>query len=120
MSVHDHLNKLNALLTGLLGIGVKINEVKQTTILHCSILDLWDNLIMSLSYVTKLDIDSIIASFLLEELRRKPLEPSISTLRSHALVSKNSRSKSWNKNTNRLHKGRDKSKPIKDLKVLLF
>lgn len=71
VSVHDHLNKLNALLTNLLGIGVKINEVKQTTILHCSILDLWDNLIMSLSYVTKLDIDSIIASLLLEEIKKE-------------------------------------------------
>lgn len=75
---------------------------------------------MSLSRATKLDIDSIIASLLLEELRRKPLEPSISTLRSHALVSKNRRSKSWNKNTNRLDKDRDKSKPRKDLEVLLF
>lgn len=75
---------------------------------------------MSLSRATKLDIDSIIASLLLEELRRKPLEPSISTSRSHALVSKNSRDRSWNKNTNRLDKDRDKSKPRKDLEVLLF
>lgn len=56
-SVYDHLNEFNALLTSLLGIGVKIDEEEQTTIFLWSILDSCDNLIMSSSHVTKLHMN---------------------------------------------------------------
>lgn len=53
-SIHEHLNEFNTLLNDLFEIDVKINEEEQTTLLLYSMSDSWDNLIMSLSYVTKL------------------------------------------------------------------
>lgn len=53
-------------------------------------LDSWDNLIISLNHVTKLDMDYPVASLLLEELGKKSLETTTSSLRLQALVSEES------------------------------
>lgn len=78
--------------------------------------DSWDNLIMNLSHVTKLDMNSVITSLLSNDLRRKHLEASTPALRSQALVLEGERSKAKNKNINRKDNSRSRSKPTKDLK----
>lgn len=86
MSIHDHLNDFNSLLTKLLGVGMKIDEEEQDILLICSMSNSWNNLIMSLSHVKELTMDSMVASLLLEELRRKSLESLNSTSSSQELV----------------------------------
>lgn len=61
------MNEFNTFINDLLGINVKIDEEEQNILLL-------DNLIISLSYITKLDMDSVVASLLWEELRRKSSE----------------------------------------------
>lgn len=50
-------------------IDVKTDEEEQGNLLLCSMSDSWDNLIMSFSHITKLDMDSVVASLLSKELR---------------------------------------------------
>lgn len=93
-SVHDHLNEFNSFVNELLGTGVKIEKEEQATILLSSIPDSWDSLIMSLSRVVKLDMESVTASVLCGEMRRKSLESSSSTPSSSALVLEEGRGRS--------------------------
>lgn len=51
------MNEFNTFINDLLGINVKIDEEEQNILLL-------DNLIISLSYITKLDMDSVVASLL--------------------------------------------------------
>ena len=54
-----------------MAVGVKIEDEERVSILLCSMPNSWDNLIMSLSLSLFLDLDSVVASLLIEELRRK-------------------------------------------------
>lgn len=74
----------------------------------------WDNLIMSLIHVTKLDLDSMIASLLLEESRRKSLEKPTSSSRVQALVSEGSKGKTRNLDIGDIDNGN--FKPRSDIK----
>lgn len=71
---------------------------------------------MPLSHVAKLDIDSVTASLLLKEMRRRFLESLSPTLSSLALVSEENRRRSQSKGPYKRDKGRGKSKIRKDLK----
>ena len=120
-SVHDHLNMFNSLVNELFGTGAKFDEEEQATILLCSMSDSWDNLIMSLSHVWKLDMDSVTASLLSEEMRKRSLESSSSASlssasNSSALVSEEGRGRSRSKGHFKRDKSRGKSKTKRDLK----
>lgn len=80
-SIHEHLNEFNSWVNELLGIGVNVDQEEEANLLLYSMSDSWDNLIISLSHVTKLDLDFVVASCLAEELRRKSLENVISSSR---------------------------------------
>lgn len=60
--IHEHLNEFNSLMNELLGTNMKVDGEGYTTLLLCSMSDLPNKLIMSVSYVTKLNLDSVIAS----------------------------------------------------------
>lgn len=111
VSIYDHMNVFNLLVNKLLGTSIKIDEEEEPSIFLCSMPDLWDNLIMSLSPLTKLHMNSITAPLLSKETKRMSLELSTSTSSSQALVSE-----LRSKFTNRRDKGRGKSKSRKDLK----
>lgn len=70
----------------------------------------WDNLIMNLSHVIKLDLDSMIASLLSQELRKKSLEKPTSSLEEHTLTSKRSNSKFGKANNSITSSGNFKGK----------
>lgn len=76
----------------------------------------WDNLIMSLIHVTKLDLDSMIASLLLEESRRKSLEKPTSSSRVQALVSEGSKGKTRNLDIGDIDNGN--FKPRSDIRLV--
>jgi hypothetical protein len=67
--VHEHLNEHNSLISKLMAVYIKIDPEEKAILLLCSILELWDNLIISLNHATALDIDSVLFSLLMEELR---------------------------------------------------
>jgi transposase InsO family protein len=75
-SVHEHLNEFNSLISKLMAVDVKIDPEEKAILLLCSMPESWDNLIMSLSHATALDIDSVVSSLLTEELRRKSSQSS--------------------------------------------
>ncbi|KAK6267017.1 hypothetical protein QUC31_017854 [Theobroma cacao] len=70
-SMQKHLNQFNALVSKLQALDVEIDVEEKASILLCSMPDSWDNLIMNLSHVKVLDVDSIVASLLTEEMRSK-------------------------------------------------
>lgn len=55
--IHKQMNEFNTFINDLLGTNVKIDDGEQTILLL-------DNLIISLSYIIKLDMDSVVASLL--------------------------------------------------------
>lgn len=116
VSIYDHMNVFNLLANKLLGTSIKIDEEEEPSIFLCSMPDLWDNLIMSLSLVTKLHMNSITTPLLSKETKKMSLELSTSTSSSQALVSEEGRRRLRSKFTNRRDKGRGKSKSRKDLK----
>ena len=69
--VQEHLNHFNSLISKFKSLDVKSDDEKKASILPYSISDSWDNLIMNVSYVKSLKMESIIASFLTEDLRCK-------------------------------------------------
>lgn len=76
VSINDNLNEFNSFLAELMGVGMKIDEEEQDTLLLCSMSDSRDNLIMILSHVIQVIMDSIVTSLLSKELRRISMESS--------------------------------------------
>jgi hypothetical protein len=67
-----HLNAFNMLLAQLTSIGVKIEEEDRCMLLLCSLLDSWDHLVMAIGSTTSsFKMEDVVASLLLEEMRRK-------------------------------------------------
>ena len=62
----------------LVVLDVRIQDEKKASILLCSISESWDNLIMNLSHVKTLKMESVVASLLIEEIRRKSSQGSSS------------------------------------------
>lgn len=81
------MNEFNTFSNDLLGINVNIEEGEQTTLLLCFMSNFLDNLITSMNHLIKLDMNSVVASLLWEELRRKSLETTTSSFGFQAFIS---------------------------------
>ena len=77
-SIQKHLGVFDFIMSKLAALDVKIDDEKKVSILFCSILKSWDNLIMNLSYIEILKMESVVASLLTEEMRWKSSQESSS------------------------------------------
>ena len=75
-SMIDHLNVFNTLVSQLVSIDIKMEEEDKSITLPCSLPDSRDNLVVAIGSSTKstLKFEDIVASLLLEEMRRKSME----------------------------------------------
>jgi hypothetical protein len=70
--VTKHLYSLNTVVSQLLSIDINISNEDKCISLLCSLLDLWDSLMVSIgSNATTLSFNDVVSSLLLEEMRRK-------------------------------------------------
>jgi hypothetical protein len=77
ISVTDHLNAFNTILSQLSYVDIKIIEQEKCIILLCSFPDSWDILVMDIgSNTTTLALEDVVSSLLSEEMRRKNMEGS--------------------------------------------
>lgn len=68
----EHLNAFNNLVSQLLYIDIKISDEVKCISLLCSILDLWDILVIKIgSNTTTLKFDELVSSLISEEMRQK-------------------------------------------------
>ena len=72
----DHINVFNTLVSQLIFVHIKMEEEDKCITLLCSLPDSWDNLVVAIGGSTKstLKFEDIVASLLLEEMRRKSME----------------------------------------------
>ena len=77
-SVQEHLGVFNFIVSKLAPLDVIIDDEEKTSILLCSILESWDNLIINLSHVEILKMESVVASLFTEEMRWKSSQGSSS------------------------------------------
>ena len=72
-TVTEHLNVYNNLVIQITSIGIKMDEQDKFITLLCSLLDSWDNLIVSIGSAsqTTLKFDEVVSSLLSEEMRKK-------------------------------------------------
>ena len=70
-SVQEHLGVFNFIVSKLAVLDVRIEDEEKASIILCSMSKSWDNLVMNLSHIETLKIESVVASLLTEEIRRK-------------------------------------------------
>jgi hypothetical protein len=76
-SMTEHLNVFNNVLSQLSSMDINITNDEKCISLLCSLPDSWDNLVMAIgSNITTLVLEDLVASLLLEEMRRKNIEGS--------------------------------------------
>jgi len=74
-SMTEHLNTFNTMVSQLASVDIKISEEYKCISLLCSLLDLWDSLVIAIgSNATTLQFDEIVSALLTEEMRRKNME----------------------------------------------
>jgi hypothetical protein len=73
--VTEHLNAINTMLIQLSSVDIKITDEEMCIIILCSFPNSWDKLVMTIgSNTTTLVLEDVVASLLLEEMRRKNME----------------------------------------------
>jgi hypothetical protein len=76
-SVTKNLNVFTTIISQLSYVDIKIIEEEKYISLLCSFIDSWDRLFMAIgSNATTLMLEYVVASLLLEEMRRKNIEGS--------------------------------------------
>nr|CAD1835506.1 unnamed protein product [Ananas comosus var. bracteatus] len=111
VSVQEHLNSFNSIVSKLAALDVRINEEEKASILLCSMPKSWDNLIMNLSHVeTLIKTESVVASLLTEKIRRK------SSQRSSLKEAMKARGRPFERECDDRGKSRSKSKGKKKVK----
>eukprot|EP00253_Pinus_taeda_P032582 PITA_32582 len=74
-SVIEHLNAFNTMVSQLLYVDIKISYEDKCINLLCSLPDSWDSLVIAIgSNATALQIDEIVSSLLMEEMRQKNMD----------------------------------------------
>jgi hypothetical protein len=74
-SVNEHLNLFNTIISQLSFVDIKIIEEEKCVSLLCSWPNSWDSLVVVVwSNSTALVLEDVVASLLLEEMRRKNME----------------------------------------------
>jgi hypothetical protein len=69
-SVVEHLNAFNTVVSQLVSIEIKILDEDKCISLLCSLLELWDSLVVAIgSNTTSLKFDEVVSSLLSEEMR---------------------------------------------------
>lgn len=72
------MDAFNNMIGQLLSMNIKTIEEEKCISLLCSLLDSWDNLVVAIGINnTRLKIDDVVSSLLLEEMRQKNMEGSI-------------------------------------------
>lgn len=75
--ITEHLNAFNTIISQLLSVDIKIIKEEKCISLLCSLPDSWDNLAMAIgSNDTTQNLDDVVTTFLLEEMRWKNMEGS--------------------------------------------
>ena len=74
--VQEYLDVFNSIVSKLAALDVRIEDEEKTSILLCFMSESWNNLIMNLSHVEILKMESIMASLLIEEIRWKSSQES--------------------------------------------
>ena len=71
--IHDHLNTFNDLVYQLTSGDVKLDDEEKAIALLCTLPDLWDHLITSMSFSNpkSFDYSTIVGALLLEKQPRK-------------------------------------------------
>jgi hypothetical protein len=73
--VAEHLNVFNTMVSQLVSIEIKISDEDKCISLLCSLLDLWDSLVVAIgSNTIALNFDEVVSSLLSEEMRWKNVE----------------------------------------------
>jgi hypothetical protein len=76
-SMTEHLNTFNTIISQLSSVDIKITEEEKCISLLCSLPDSWDRLVVAIgSNTTTVALEDMVASLLLEEMRRKNMEGS--------------------------------------------
>ena len=71
-SVTENMNAFNTVVSQFLSIYIKISDEDKCISLLCSLLDLWDSLVIAIgSNATALHFDEIVSSLLTEKMRWK-------------------------------------------------
>ena len=74
-SVAEHLNAFNTMVSQLASVDIKMFEEDKCITLLYYLPDSWDNLVMDISSTSSvLNLEDVVASLLLEEMRRKSFE----------------------------------------------
>lgn len=69
------MNAFNTVISHLLSVDIKITQEEKCINLLCSLPNSWDSLVMAIgSNATTLTLEDVVASLLLEEMRRKNME----------------------------------------------
>jgi hypothetical protein len=74
--VTEHINSFNTLVSQLAFVNIMIVKEDKCITLLCSFLDSWDIVVVAISSTTQstLKFEDVVASLLLEEMRRKSME----------------------------------------------
>jgi hypothetical protein len=76
-SVTDHLNVFKTVIIQISSMDINITDKDKCFILLFYFLDSWDNLFMAIgSNTTKITLEDVVSSLMLEEMRRKNMEGS--------------------------------------------
>eukprot|EP00253_Pinus_taeda_P002896 PITA_02896 len=74
-SMTENLNAFNTVVSQLSSVDIKISDEDKCIILLCSLLDLWDTLVITIgSNATALQFDEIVSALLTEEMRWKNMD----------------------------------------------
>nr|CAD1833463.1 unnamed protein product [Ananas comosus var. bracteatus] len=76
--IQEHLSSFNSIVNKLVALDVRIDEEEKASILLCSMPESWDNLIINLSHVETLKMESIVVSLVTEKMQRKSSQGSSS------------------------------------------
>ena len=68
-SIQEHLGVFNFIVSKLAALDVRIDDEEKASILLYSMPEPWDNLIINLSNIEILKMESVVASLLTEETR---------------------------------------------------
>jgi len=74
-SVTEHLNAFNIVVSQLLYVDIKISDQDKGINFLCSLLDVWDSLVVAIgSNTTTSKFDEIVSSLLSEDMRQQNME----------------------------------------------